>query len=103
MAGLPKPQPPRRRFHAISIVAGPNPCAQVKALVDTRLLSLEAPRLPLVGCTNPGGCRCKFQHHEDRRSGPRRSGSRVQMRDDWSMDGNRRRSPGRRNVDLAAK
>ena len=103
MAGLLKPQPTRRRFHAISIVAGPGPCAQVKALTDTRLLSLEAPRLPLVGCTNPGGCRCKFQHHDDRRSGPRRSGLRATIRDDWSTDGNRRRTPGRRNLDSADK
>jgi hypothetical protein len=103
MAGLLKPQPPRRRFHAISIIAGPGSCAQVKALTGTRLLSLEAPRLPLVGCTNPGGCRCTFQHHDDRRAGPRRSGLRAPIRDDWSTDGNRRRSPGRRNADSADK
>jgi len=28
---------------------------------------------------------------------------RAPIRDDWSTDGNRRRSPGRRNVDVAAK
>jgi hypothetical protein len=28
---------------------------------------------------------------------------RAPIRDDWSMEGNRRRSPGRRNVDLAGK
>jgi hypothetical protein len=103
MAGLSKPQPPRRRFHAISIVAGPNPCAQVKALTDVRLLSVEAPRLPMVGCTNPDGCRCKFQHHDDRRTGPRRSGLRTTIQDDWSTDGNRRRTPGRRDLDFADK
>ena len=43
----------------------------------------------LVGCTNPGGCRCTFQHHDDRRAGPRRSGLRAPIRDDWSTDGNR--------------
>jgi hypothetical protein len=101
MAGLLKPQPPRRRFHAISIVAGPNPCAQVKALEGTRLLSLEAPRLPIVGCTNPGGCRCKFQHHEDRRAGPRRSGLRSSTQAVWSTGDNRRRSNGRRDSDYA--
>jgi hypothetical protein len=101
MAGLPKPQPPRRRFHAISIVAGPNPCTQVKALTDARLLSVEAPRLPIVGCNNPEGCRCKFQHHDDRRTGPRRSGLRAKIQEDWSTDGNRRRTPGRRNLDPA--
>jgi hypothetical protein len=103
MAGPPKPQPPRRRFHAISIVAGPNSCAQVKALTDVRLLSVEAPRLPMVGCTNPDGCRCKFQHHDDRRTGPRRSGLRATIQEDWSTDGNRRRTPGRRDLDSADK
>jgi hypothetical protein len=101
MAGPVKPQPRRLRFHAISIVAGPNACAQVKALTDVRLLSVEAPRLPVVGCTNPGGCSCKFQHHEDRRAGPRRTGLRTSMQEDFSADANRRRSLGRRDVDYA--
>jgi hypothetical protein len=101
MAGQLKPQPRRLRFHAISIVAGPNACAQVKALTGVRLLSVEAPRLPVVGCTNPGGCHCRFQHHEDRRAGPRRSGLRTSLREDWSTDNNRRRSLGRRDVDYA--
>ena len=101
MAGLLKPQPPRRRFHAISIVAGPSPCAQVKALTGTRLLSLEAPRLPLVGCTNPDGCRCKFQHHDDRRAGPRRSGLRSTVPGTTSTSDNRRRLIGRRDSDYA--
>lgn len=101
MAGQVKPQPRRLRFHAISIVAGPNACAQVTALKDVRLLSVEAPRLPVVGCTNPDGCRCKFQHHEDRRAGPRRIGLRTLMQEDFSADANRRRSLGRRDVDYA--
>jgi len=101
MAGQSKPQPRRLRFHAISIVAGPDACAQVKALTGVRLLSAEAPRLPVVGCTNPGGCHCRFQHHDDRRAGPRRSGMRSSIRDDWSTDKNRRRSLGRRDVDYA--
>ncbi|MDH4312483.1 MAG: hypothetical protein OEW57_12685, partial [Gammaproteobacteria bacterium] len=63
MAGQIKPEPRRRRFHAISIVAGPGACAQAKALTGVRLLSDEAPRLPIVGCANPDGCGCRFQHH----------------------------------------
>jgi hypothetical protein len=101
MAGQVKPQSRRLRFHAISIIAGPNACAQVKALTDVRLLSVEAPRLPVVGCTNPGGCGCKFQHHEDRRAGPRRTGLRTSIREDFSANNNRRRSLGRRDVDYA--
>jgi hypothetical protein len=101
MAGQIKPKPRRHRFHAISIVADPGACAQAKALTGVRLLSVEAPRLPVVGCTNPDGCRCKFQHYEDRRAGPRRLGLRTLIREDWSADDNRRHSLGRRDVDHA--
>jgi hypothetical protein len=101
MAGQLKPQPHRLRFHAVSIVAGPNACAQVKALTGVRLLSAEAPRLPVIGCTDPSGCRCRFQHHDDRRAGPRRSGLRTSIREDFSAGNNRRRSLGRRDVDYA--
>ena len=71
-----KPRPLRLRYHAVTIVSGPTACTQARAVKDVRLLSLEAPRLPLVGCTNPEGCQCRFQHHDDRRAGPRRSGMR---------------------------
>jgi hypothetical protein len=98
MAGQRKAEP-RRRFHAISIVAAPGACAQVKALTGVRLLSVEAPRLPMVGCTNPDGCRCRFQHHEDRRAGPRRREPRPSLRKAIATDDNRRRTLGRRDVD----
>jgi len=93
------PRPLRLRFHAVSIVAGPDGCAQAKALKGVRLLSLSAPRLPIVGCTNPDGCHCKFQHHSDRRAGPRRSGLRTQAPNAESSNDNRRRLPGRRDSD----
>ena len=99
MAGPLNPRPPRLRYHAVSIVSGPDACAQAKALKGVRLLSLSAPRLPIVGCTNPDGCRCKFQHHEDRRAGPRRSALRGSTREAWSASDNRRRSIGRRESD----
>jgi len=99
MAGPLKPRPPSLRYHAVSIVSGQDACAQSKALKGVRLLSLSAPRLPIVGCTNPDGCRCKFQHHEDRRAGPRRSSLRASTREAWSTVDNRRRSIGRRESD----
>jgi hypothetical protein len=80
----------------VSIVSDPAACAQAKALKGLRLLSLSAPRLPIVGCTNPEGCRCTFQHHTDRRSGPRRSGLRAALP---ATEDNRRRSLGRRDSD----
>jgi hypothetical protein len=99
MAAPLKPRPLRLRFHAVSIVAGADACAQAKALKDIRLLSPEAPRLPIVGCTNPEGCTCKYQHHSDRRAGPRRSGLRNVRSGAATAETNRRRLPGRRDSD----
>lgn len=97
MAGPLKPRPVRLRYHAVSIVAGPRCCAQVTALKGVRLLSLEAPRLPLAGCSCPDGCSCRFQHYDDRRSGSRRS--ELRSAKGASVTDNRRRSLGRRDSD----
>ena len=94
-----KPRPIRLRFHAVSVVAGADACAQAKSLKDVRLLSPEAPRLPIVGCTNPEGCKCRYQHHDDRRAGPRRSGLRNMRKVAVSAEANRRRLLGRRDSD----
>jgi len=94
-----KPRPVRLRFHAVTVVAGANACAQAKALKDIRLLSPEAPRLPIVGCTNPAGCTCMYQHHDDRRAGPRRSGLRNVRVGAGTAEANRRRLLGRRDSD----
>lgn len=99
MAAPLKPRPVRLRFHAISVVAGANACAQAKALKDVRLLSPEAPRLPIVGCINPEGCTCRYQHHEDRRAGPRRTGLRQMRTSAETAEANRRRLLGRRDSD----
>jgi hypothetical protein len=99
MASPLKPRPLRLRYHAVSIVSPPDACAQAKALKGVRLLSLSAPRLPIVGCTNPDGCHCKFQHHPDRRAGPRRSGLRTSAPNAESTSDNRRRLVGRRDSD----
>lgn len=99
MASQLKPRPLRLRYHAVSIVAGQHACAQALAVKDVRLLSLEAPRLPLVGCTNADGCQCRFQHHADRRAGPRRSGMRSGKYSILASDDSRRRLPGRRDSD----
>ena len=51
MAGIPGSRPLRLRFHAVAILPGPRACDFVRALKGQRLLSLEAPRLPLIGCS----------------------------------------------------
>ncbi len=99
MPTLLKPRPLRLRYHAVSIVSGPNACAQARAVKDVRLLSLEAPRLPLVGCTNVDGCQCRFRHHDDRRAGPRRSELRSAKQGLVAKQDSRRRLQGRRDSD----
>jgi hypothetical protein len=95
-----KPGAVRLRFHAVSIVPGKACCAQVQALQGVRLLSAEAPRLPIVGCTTPAQCQCRYQHHEDRRGPSRRSGLRSSMSSQWALTGgDRRRAAGRRDSD----
>jgi hypothetical protein len=99
MAAPLKPRPLRLRYHAVSVIAGANACVQAKALKDVRLLSLQAPRLPIVGCTNANDCQCRFQHHADRRAGPRRSELRNVRSGAVIADANRRRLVGRRDSD----
>jgi hypothetical protein len=78
MAGNANTRPPRLRYHAVTIVPGPQACELVKSLGNVRLLSIEAPRLPLAGCDRSEQCDCRFQHHSDRRGGPRRAVDREQ-------------------------
>jgi hypothetical protein len=95
-----RPGATRLKFHAVSIVSGEQCCAQVKALQGVRLLSAQAPRLPIVGCTMGPNCQCRYQHHEDRRGPSRRSGLRSSVSSQWELTGgDRRRAGGRRDSD----
>jgi hypothetical protein len=89
---------PKLRYHCVSVVAGIDACAAARALAGARLLSAEAPRLPLAGCTMPDACRCTYVHHDDRRAGPRRASERGGLADPWSLT-ERRREGGRRATD----
>lgn len=64
---------PKLRFHAVSVIPDAHGCAAAQALRNIRMLSADAPRLPLANCDHPATCGCKFQHHADRRAGPRRN------------------------------
>jgi hypothetical protein len=59
-------------FHAVSIKAGPRCCQAARGMSGIRYLSKEAPRLPLPQC-DLATCECRYVHHDDRRSEPRRS------------------------------
>jgi hypothetical protein len=63
---------PATAFHAVTIAPGQRACAAALALRKHRFLSSEAPTLPLKKCDNPR-CTCRYEHHGDRRIGPRRA------------------------------
>ena len=63
----------RKLFHGVSIHAdGLGACEAARSLEKVRFLADEAPMLPLSDCSNPAGCRCKYQHYDDRRTEARR-------------------------------
>ena len=66
---------PRLRYHCVSVVPGRTSCAAAQAIYGQRLLSAEAPRLPLANCETPGEVQMHVyrRHHDDRRAGPRRA------------------------------
>jgi hypothetical protein len=96
-AGFGAPDP----FHAVSIHSVTEGCPAVESLRLQRFLSEEAPSLPLADC-GAQGCRCKYIHHSDRRSGARnRRFGGVEKSEEaefWSLR-NRRVVLGRRHRD----
>jgi hypothetical protein len=90
---------PQLRYHCVSVLAGPDACPDALDLGRARILSAEAPRLPLATCDRPSDCRCRYQHHDDRRAGARRAGERGELADPW-VNTERRRARGRRAGDV---
>jgi len=89
----------RLRYHCVSVVGGANACAAAKAVALVRILSAEAPRLPLKDCDHPHACTCKYRHFDDRRAGPRRAGEEGRLVKPWEA-GERQRVRGRRDTDF---
>ena len=89
---------PRLRYHCVTVVPGNTSCAAAQGIYGQRLLSADAPRLPLANCETPGECKCTYRHHDDRRAGPRRAVDREEIADPYSATA-RRRAYGRRSTD----
>ena len=96
-AGAAAKRPPSAH-HAVSIVPGSRCCAAVQALEGRRFLSRDAPVLPLRQCDRPE-CTCRYQHHEDRRVGPRRAREMSVAVDGWVEEDRRTSRRGRRKKD----
>ncbi len=93
-------KPAAKSWHAVSVVAGKWPCAEVKKLGQRRFLANEAPRLPLSGCDWTWRCQCVYRHFADRRAGPRRTMERDGLPGTW-YGSERRQGYGRRSTDGA--
>jgi len=85
-------------FHAVSVIPGPSCCAAAKAIEGRRFLSKDAPVLPLKGCDR-SQCACHYQHHQDRRTGPRRAREMGVAIDGWAEEDRRAAKRGRRKTD----
>ena len=55
-------------YHAVSIKFQQDACTAAKAMAGRRFLATAAPKLPLPEC-DATDCKCRFAHHDDRRSG----------------------------------
>ena len=100
----PKADSAKTAYHAVSIKFEANACDAAKAMTGRRFLASAAPRLPLPEC-NVLECRCRFAHHDDRRSGKDRrspfAARGYSPSGTGSFEKERRESAGRRESDAS--
>lgn len=59
-------------FRAVEIAPSIMCCESARQVTGRVYLLREAPRLPLMGCTMPTKCACRFRKNPDRRDSDRR-------------------------------
>ena len=85
-------------YHAVSIQPGPACRGTAEKYKGKRFLSAEAPQLPLPTCDSRS-CRCRYVHHNDRRTGRPRRNRDVWNKNPAIVTNDRRASAGRRVTD----
>ena len=90
----------RLKYRGAEIISATGACDAARLLTGVRFLSADVPLLPLNTCDQPGSCKCKYRHFDERRRGFRREN------DDESTlipgarpSAERRKHPGRRESD----
>jgi hypothetical protein len=92
-------RPSKDPWHAIAVIGDATACVAALKIRGKRVLSADAPRLPLADCSSPTRCRCVYRHFADRRAGLRRAADRGMF--PIRIANERRASRGRRAEDLA--
>ncbi len=82
------------------IASGAVSCEAARAFKGRRVLSSEAPLLPLGECTMREKCVCVYRKYSDRRAGPRRGEESGGLRKNNQVAQNRRVARGRRSTDI---
>ena len=89
----------KSEYAAVSIVYNKSKaCPAVMKYGGQRLLTEEAPRLPLPDCTKEV-CTCSYHHSFDRRDGPRRADEQGAMKRGYAGAEHRKKTRGRRAED----
>jgi hypothetical protein len=89
---------PRLKYQCVEVIAAAKGCEAARSLKGIRLLSADAPRLPLGTCDRPSDCKCVYRHFSDRRQGPRREDEHATIRASH-RGAERRKRLGRRDSD----
>jgi hypothetical protein len=89
----------RLKYQCVEVIAAVNGCDAARSYKGIRLLSVDAPRLPLATCDRPSECKCIYRHFSDRRQGPRRENDHATIRADHRGP-ERRKRLGRRDSDF---
>jgi hypothetical protein len=85
-------------FRAVEIAPSIMCCTAAMQVTGRSYLLREAPRLPLMGCTMPTTCSCKFRKNADRRDSDRRLFGATET-NRWFVGVDGRKRGGRRSAD----
>ena len=90
----------QQKFRGIEVIPDSDACCDAaREMAGQRLLSKDAPRLPLAACTQQQ-CNCRYVHYTDRRTDYRRDGDiGIGTREMFYKDCRRSRAKGRRGQD----
>lgn len=89
-----------KSYPAVKVVVPAASCQAAGSLKGAVTLAVDAPRLPLMDCSMPDRCRCRFEKYADRRNGDEdRRLTYDSVRANWYADAERRRLDGRRDDD----